>query len=147
MIMFVKMNHPHKYKSKNSRSVCGESGPTQTLYIIADLIIHNYNQLPCALPLRDRGDPAGKVGGLTSTLSVTRTNQTRSVTRTSETSKSCCGEFLRCWVTPFTKVHYDLMSSGNQGGKLLIVNEVRKNALPIFSYSAHFSLLWRNRQA
>ena len=68
------------------------------------------NQSPCALPLRDKGDPAGKVGGLTSTLSVTRTNQT---------SKSCCGEFLRCWVTPFTKVHYDLMSSGNQGGKLL----------------------------
>ena len=48
------------------------------------------NQSPCALPLRDKGDPAGKVGGLTSTLSVTRTNQT---------SKSCCGEFLRCWVT------------------------------------------------
>ena len=76
------------------------------------------NQSPCALPLRDRGDPAGKVGGLTSTLSVTRTN---------ETSKSCCGEFLRCWVTPFTKVHYDLMSSGNQGGKLLIVGQVFLN--------------------
>ena len=59
--------------TKRVSPATGECNPTYTGRdvgssgdLAAGTNVPMQNQSPCALPLRDRGGPAGKVGGLTS---------------------------------------------------------------------------------